>query len=71
MIKTKLRSHIVKIKQQILCSSVRTSSVKVIHFTSDDILKTIKNLDPSKAHAHDKYSDDKKFVMLLFANLWN
>ena len=30
-----------------------------IYYTSYGILKIIKNLDPNKAHGHDKYSDDK------------
>ena len=33
--------------------------LSTIHFTSDDILKTIKNPDPNKTHGRDKYSDDK------------
>ena len=31
-------------------------SLSKIHFTSDDILKLIKNLDPNKAHGHDMIS---------------
>ena len=31
-------------------------SLSTIHFTSDDILKIIKNLDPNKAHGHDMIS---------------
>ena len=30
--------------------------LSTIHFTSDDILKIIKNLDPNKAHGHDMIS---------------
>ena len=31
-------------------------SLSTIHFTSDNILKIIKNLDPNKAHRHDMIS---------------
>lgn len=30
-----------------------TDSLSTICFTSDDILKMIKNLDPNKSHGHD------------------
>ena len=32
------------------------STLSSCHFTKDDILQTINNLDPNKAHGHDKIS---------------
>ena len=44
-----------------------------IHFTSDDILKMIKNLDPNKEHSHDMISIwmIKTCDVSIFANLSN
>ena len=43
------------------------SSLSIIRFTSDDILKIIKNFDPNKAHGHDVIS--VRMVKLCDASL--
>ena len=47
--------------------------LSAIHFTSDDILKMIKSLDPNKAHSHDMISIwmIKICDASIFANLSN
>ena len=49
--------------------------MSTIHLARDDILEVIKNLDLNKTHGDDMISIQmikiRKFVMLLFASLWN
>ena len=45
-------------------------SLSTINFSTDDILKIIRNLDPNKAHGHDMIIIRMiEYVVLLFADL--